>query len=107
MIDDSHETLALAVLHQAFVDHFIGLDGHTPAGHRFPGAWLNRRPATRARAKQIRDGADWFLFADDASELRAFWFRCAGWYSSPTPRELQYMLARTIERRHPREPFCL
>ena len=107
--DRSTQDVALAVIHQAYVDHFVGLDGHTPAGHRFPGAWLNRRPKTRARAAELRSDADWFLFSPDpeAVALRNFWFRDAGWYGAPTRREIEFAMARTIERRHPKEPFCL
>lgn len=106
---DDPAILALAVIHQAYVDHFIGLDGHTAHGHRFPGAWLNRRPKTRDRAAEIRADADWFLFSrePEAVEARSFWFRAAGWHAAPTRREIEFAMARTIERRHPKEPFCL
>lgn len=106
---DGVEALALAVLRQAFIDHFVGLDGHTASGNRFPGAWLSRRTKTRERAAELRAEADWFLFADDpeAVELRGFWFRAAGWHSAPSRAEIELAMARTIEHRHPKEPFCL
>lgn len=102
-----NDTLALAVIHQAYVDHFIGLDGHTPSGQRNPGMWLNRRRKTRERAAEIRAAADYFLFSPEAAEDRNFWFRAAGWHAAPSRQEIELAMARTIERRHPKEPFCL
>ncbi len=107
--DKGVKNLALAVIRDAFIGHFVGLDGHTAAGHRFPGAWLNRRPGSRAAAAAVRADADWFLFSDDpdAQVLRGFWFRVAGWYTAPSRPELELMMARTLEHRHPKEAFCL
>jgi hypothetical protein len=109
VIERYNESLALAVIRRAAVDHFIGLEGRTPAGHKYPGLWLNRAGPSRAKARQVRADADWFLFSTDpdAVWLRDFWFRAAGWHSLPTPAEVNLVLERTIRNRHPREPFCL